>query len=85
MEKDIAEGKIGSVGSYDVDFKEGKLIAKAGLKAPEGLANAGMFLEIPGGPVIDKLFSMAEKAIPGTMDDVVLESVKSFLKKALGL
>lgn len=83
MEKDIVEGKIGSVGEYDVEFKGGKLVAKAGVTAPEGLGTAGMFVEIPAGPVIDKAFAVAEKAIPGTIDDAILEMVKGFIKKAL--
>ena len=32
MEKDIVDGQIGEIGSYDVEFKEGKLVAKIGLE-----------------------------------------------------
>lgn len=85
MEKEIVQGKLGSVGEYEVAFKEKKLFAKAGVSAPEGLGTAGMFVEIPAGPVVDKLFKFAEDAIPGEIDNLILEQVKAFLKKALEL
>lgn len=71
MEKDIAEGQIGSVGSYDVEFKGGKLTAKVSLSKEGEFANAkaDITLDIPARQVLEAL----KRAIPGTLDDAILE------------
>lgn len=83
MEKDIVEGPIGSVGSYDVEFKGGALVAKvqAGIDQPlaSGLvelkASVSGEVKIPAGKVID---AIAAK-IPGQIDDAVLNLIKAAL------
>ncbi len=62
MSKQIASGKLGSIGDYTVTFEDGKLKVAAELD----VAGAG----------IDAL----EAAIPGKLDDAVLEIVRGVLK-----
>lgn len=75
MEGEIVQGPIGEVGSYDVKFLGGKLIAKVDANLPMG--SAGVILEISAANVIDAI----KAAIPGQIDDAILE----LLKKALGV
>jgi hypothetical protein len=74
MEKDIVDGKIGNVGSYDVEFKDGKLKAQVAASPAEGVS-AGAFIEIDAAMVLDAL----AKAIPGTIDDALLGVAKAAL------
>lgn len=72
MEKDIIEGKIGEVGAYDVEFKGGKLVAKAGVSkepAPGVSVKADVSLEIGAKLVLEAL----KKAIPGQVDDIFID------------
>lgn len=73
MEMDIAEGKIGEVGAYDVEFKGGKLVAKA--SAAGGPVEAEAVVKIDAGKVIDAI----AVAIPGKVDDAVLALMKQAL------
>ena len=73
MEADLAEGKIGNVGSYDVEFKGGKLVAS--VKADLGVCKAGVVIEVSAEHVINAI----EKAIPGQLDDAILEILKKTL------
>lgn len=78
--KEIAKGKIGEVGEYDVEFKDGKLVAIAAVskEATAGVAlKADVSIEISARAVLEAL----KKAIPGTIDDAVLE----LAAKALGI
>lgn len=75
MEKDIIDGKIGTVGSYDIEFKGGYLSGSIEAGAPFGLS--GKF-EIKIGA--DAVITAIEKAIPGQIDDAILELLKSLLK-----
>lgn len=81
MEKDILDGAIGSVGSYDLEFKGGFLVAKAGVHAMV----AGNVVEIAADLSIkigsDAIIDALEKAIPGKIDDAVLEIVRQALKQ----
>lgn len=80
MEKDLAEGKIGDAGSYDVEFKDGKLVAKVGLAkdaVPGVSVHGDLSVEVSARAVIEAL----KKAIPGVIDDAVLE----LAAKALGV
>lgn len=70
---DIVEGNIGNVGKYDVEFKEGKLVAL--VSAQVGFADAEFALKIGAEQVLDAL----KKAIPGEYDDVILDMVKKLL------
>lgn len=75
MEKDIVDGKLGSVGAYDVEFKGGKLVARISAAAPFGLEGA-MELSLSSDMVLDAI----AKAIPGQIDDAVISLIKSALK-----
>lgn len=74
MEKDIVEGKLGSVGAYDVEFKGGKLTAKVGVEHV-GLS-ASLVLEMGAAAVFEAL----KKAIPGTIDDAILDGALKLLE-----
>jgi hypothetical protein len=79
MEKDIVEGNIGAVGSYDLEFKGGKLSAlvKIDREVGAGLSIEGsMKVSLDADMVIDALAA----AIPGKIDDVALGLIKAALK-----
>lgn len=73
MEKDLLQGPIGEAGMYDVEFKGGKLIAKANAAADFGTAS--ILVSIDASKVIDAIAA----AVPGKIDDVVLGVVKTAL------
>ncbi len=73
MEADIAEGMIGEVAAYDLEFKGGKLVAK--LKAEVSFGSAGVEVSLDAGAVMDAL----AKAIPGTIDDAIIGVAKGAL------
>jgi hypothetical protein len=74
MEKQLAEGKIGEVGQYDLDFTaEGNL--RIQVSASHGLGSAGIVLELKGEAVLDALAA----AIPGKVDDAVIGLMKAAL------
>lgn len=75
MEGQIAEGKIGAVGKYDVEFKGGSLVLE--IAAEAGPGSVGLKVEVSSAQVIDAI----EKAIPGQLDDMVLELLKAALGK----
>lgn len=60
--KEIAQGKIGNVATYDVKFDEGKL-------------KVAVEVDVAGEGV-----TALENAIPGKLDDAVLELVRGVLK-----
>lgn len=76
MEKDLAQGPIGTVGSYDVEFKEGKLTAKVSAKVEAGV-EGGAFISLDASLILDAL----AKAIPGQIDDALLGILKGALLK----
>jgi len=73
MDIDIFDGKLGDVGQYDVEFKGGKLLAKVDVAT--GPFSAGVLMSIDANKVVDAI----EKAIPGQIDDAVLEVLRKFL------
>lgn len=75
MEAEIVKGNIGTVGKYDVEFKDGKLVMMIEEKDPVG--ETTLVRSISAKVVLDAL----KKAIPGTIDDVVINAIES----ALGL
>lgn len=77
MEKDIVEGSIGQIGSYDVEFKGGKLIAVVMAEKAELGISAGVKVEIKAEAVIDALAA----AIPGSIDDAIFGVLKAALLK----
>lgn len=79
MEKDIIDGKIGEIGAYDVEFKDGKLLAKADLGSspvPGVEIKAGVSIEIGAEAVIEAI----KKKTP-MIGDVVLDLLKGALLK----
>ncbi len=74
-DKEIVEGNLGSVGKYDVEFKEGNLVVE--VDASFGPGSAGLVIKVGAGAVLDAI----AKAIPGQIDDAVI----GLIKKALGL
>lgn len=75
MEKDLLDGKIGSVGSYDLEFKGGKLSFVLKANAPFGV-NGVVGVELDSDAVIDAIC----KAIPGHIDDALGQVLKNALK-----
>lgn len=73
MDKDIFSGKIGEVGSYDVAFVGGKLQVTSNVAVGAFLANA--MVAIDANKVVDAI----EAAIPGKLDDAVLEVLRKLL------
>ena len=81
MEKDIVEGKLGEVASYDVEFKGGKF--RAEMKAGAHGITAGALIEVEAEVVVKKLIAKAKEAIKGPYDDAVLGLVENMLISAL--
>lgn len=75
MEADILDGKIGAVGGYDLEFKEGKLTFVVDVAAPGGLVSGKLGLGLDAGAVLDAI----AKAIPGTIDDAIISVAKAAL------
>lgn len=75
MEKDLAGGNLGNVGKWDLDFKGGMLVAKLEANVG-GVVNAGLVVEIGADAVLDAI----AKAIPGSIDNAVIEVIKGALK-----
>lgn len=74
MEKDLLDGKLGELGMYDVEFKGGKLVAK--VAASKSGVSAGVELSVDAELVLNAL----KAAIPGQIDDAVIDLVKAALK-----
>jgi hypothetical protein len=51
--KELVDGKLGSVGKYDLAFKEGQLVIE--LDAGLGASSAGLVLKIDGRQVLDAI------------------------------
>lgn len=74
IDKDIAEGKLGAIGSYDVEIKDSKLIAK--VDANHDLGKAGVLVELDAAKIWDKYVDMAKAKIPGQIDDLIFDTVR---------
>jgi hypothetical protein len=72
--KDIAEGKIGSDGKYDLELVEGKL--KLTVAYDAGGVEAGVSVALNPDYFLDKLAAV----IPGQVDDAVIALLKAALK-----
>jgi hypothetical protein len=77
---DITEGKAGSDGKYKVTYKNGDIRIESNYNA-EGVT-AGAFIEVEAIYLIDQITD----AIPGEMDDAVLDNLarKLLAKKTNG-
>jgi hypothetical protein len=86
MEKEIAKGNIGSVGDYKLEFKDGKLRAEAAAKPIEGVSS-GAFLELDSDALMNLVevtaLAKVKAAIPGQVDDFVVDLIFNEIKKAL--
>lgn len=74
-DKEIAQGNIGTVGKYDVAFKDGQLVME--MDATYGVGSTGLIQKVSAKEVLEAL----KKAIPGTVDDAVFNVIEA----ALGL
>jgi hypothetical protein len=74
MEKDLLDGKLGELAAYDVEFKGGKLVAK--VSAEKSGVVAAVELSVDAAVVLDAL----KAAIPGQVDDAVIDLIKAALK-----
>lgn len=74
MEKDIVEGQIGPHAKYDVEFKQGAL--RGFIEADFGVVKGKFEVSFPADGVIDAI----KKAIPGQIDDAILDVLQSALK-----
>lgn len=75
MEGEIAEVKLGEVGKFDVEFKEGKLVLS--LDAGVAYGSAGLVVKVDAAAVLDALAAK----IPGTVDDAIIGVIKAALAK----
>jgi hypothetical protein len=76
MEKDILDGKLGQLGSYDLEFKGGKLVFKLeAAHAPVGVSG-GFFVQVGAKAVFEAL----KRAIPGQIDDAILDGALNLLE-----
>ena len=81
MEKDIAEGKIGEVGKYDVEFKDGKLVALADVEfspIPEGKLislelKGSAKAAIDGKAAFEAMIDKLEEVIPGDQKSIAAQ------------
>jgi hypothetical protein len=71
--KDMVNGNLGSVGKYDVSFKDGSLVAE--MDASAGPLSMGVVVKLDAAKVLDALAA----AIPGTLDDAVIGVAKAAL------
>lgn len=71
---ELAEGQVGSVGKYDVEFKDGKLMLGLSIEWN------GVTSEVKVGIGSDAVIDALKAAIPGKIDDAILEVVKAALK-----
>lgn len=80
MDKDIIDGSVGKIGMYDVAFKDGSLVGKLGIqaKAVDEIVDVQMDISVSIGA--DAIIEAIKKAIPGTIDDAILDIVKVALK-----
>ncbi len=73
MEQDIVAGNLGTVGKYDVAFKDGSLVGE--MDASLALGSVGLVIKFDAGAVLDAL----KAAIPGHFDDVLIDGAKALL------
>lgn len=74
MEKELLEKEIGKDGNLTIEFEGGKLKFIAGVES-KGV-DAGLYVDVDPDYFIDKL----KEAIPGEIDDAVLEMLKIAFK-----
>lgn len=71
---DLMKEGIGKEGEFAIEFKDGKLRLTAGIDS-KGI-DGGIYIDVDGEYFLDKL----AEAIPGTLDDVIIATIKSAMK-----
>lgn len=79
MEKEIVEGKIGSVGDYGLKFSGSKLVASA--KASAGPVSGEMKVELDAIDVAIASIDWVCEKVPGQLDNMAGELIKAELLK----
>lgn len=72
-DKEIVQVPIGQVGKFDLKFAGGELVAET--DAAVAIGSVGLVMKLDAGAVIDAI----KKAIPGTVDDMILDVIKAAL------
>lgn len=75
MDKDLLNGKLGSVGSYDLAFTGGKIVVSVGVGLPE--VSASLNVSIGPKEILDLIAAKIGGEIP--------KEVAKFLEDALAL
>jgi hypothetical protein len=75
IDQSLVSGDLGPETKYDVSFKEGSLQVSVNYMGK--LAGGSVALKIPADAVLDAI----KNAIPGKVDDAVIELIKASLKK----
>jgi len=78
MDQQLAQGPIGSVGSYDVKFQGSFLVAGMEAQASDSLVSGKLEIKLDGNKVIDALKTL----IPGQIDDAIFEILRAALLKS---
>ncbi len=73
--KILIEGPLGEVGNFVLEWKDNALVFTLGVKV--GPLKSSVVTEVNSVEVFEEI----AKAIPGTIDDVVIDLVKSVLLK----
>lgn len=82
MEKDLLDGKLGEVGTYELDLVNGMLVVKGGTNPSDiGYAKAEVGVNALAG--VKAVVKKIEDAIPGEYDNLVLEAFLKYAEEAL--
>jgi hypothetical protein len=76
MEKELAVGEISPEAKYVIEFKNGEL--EAHVEYQGKFAGASVKVSLPAEAIIDAI----KAAIPGKVDDVILDIIKNAVKVA---
>lgn len=71
--KEIANGPIGQIGNFKVDFESGKLVAQVEISAPAAGFTMSVKAEQDAKPVAIKSLEWLKGKIPGTLDDAIID------------
>lgn len=77
-DKDLISGAIGTVGKWDIALVGNKLVAK--LDASHPLGSAGLVIELDAGAVAKLVLEKVKAAIPGQLDDAIINGIEAALK-----
>jgi len=70
----LHEGELGNEGNLKVELKEGNLVVSVSYDGHQ--ADASVSIVVDSGALLDKL----KEAIPGDIDDAVIDIIKAALK-----